>query len=153
MSELTRVERLPLDDYYSADPRTPDRTTTSPFPMLANFLQDLYAAVSIAAFTLFLVALFLPQLRETFALDSATLASFRWRPIGPANMAGRIADVVGIPSPSKTFYVATVAGGIWKTTNGGSTWTKLTGNGLPPGTYGRIALDVSRSKDVKRNSL
>ena len=24
-------------------------------------------------------------------------------------------------------------------------WTKLTGNGLPPGTYGRIALDVSRS--------
>ena len=34
---------------------------------------------------------------------------------------------------------------IWKTTNGGQTWTKLTGNGLPPGTYGRIALDVSRS--------
>ena len=27
----------------------------------------------------------------------------------------------------------------------GKTWTKLTGNGLPPGTYGRIALDVSRS--------
>ncbi|HEX6317029.1 MAG TPA: hypothetical protein VFZ73_19285, partial [Gemmatimonadaceae bacterium] len=34
---------------------------------------------------------------------------------------------------------------IWKSTNGGQTWTKLTGNGLPPGTYGRIALDVSRS--------
>lgn len=34
---------------------------------------------------------------------------------------------------------------IWKTTNGGQTWTKLTGSGLPPGTYGRIALDVSRS--------
>ena len=34
---------------------------------------------------------------------------------------------------------------IWKTTNGGTTWTKLTGNGLPPGTYGRIALDLSRS--------
>jgi hypothetical protein len=34
---------------------------------------------------------------------------------------------------------------VWKTTNGGQTWTKLTGNGLPPGTYGRIALDISRS--------
>jgi len=34
---------------------------------------------------------------------------------------------------------------LWKTTNGGQTWTKLTGSGLPPGTYGRIALDVSRS--------
>jgi photosystem II stability/assembly factor-like uncharacterized protein len=34
---------------------------------------------------------------------------------------------------------------LWKTTDAGRTWTKLTGNGLPPGTYGRIALDVSRS--------
>jgi photosystem II stability/assembly factor-like uncharacterized protein len=34
---------------------------------------------------------------------------------------------------------------IWKSTDAGKTWNKLTGNGLPPGTYGRIALDVSRS--------
>jgi photosystem II stability/assembly factor-like uncharacterized protein len=35
--------------------------------------------------------------------------------------------------------------GLWKTTDAGRTWTRLTGNGLPPGTYGRIALDVARS--------
>ena len=58
-------------------------------------------------------------------LDSTTLASFRWRSIGPADMGGRIADIVGIPSPSKTFYVATVAGGIWKTTNAGTTFRPL----------------------------
>src|SRR6266545_2925521 len=34
---------------------------------------------------------------------------------------------------------------IWKTTDAGKTWSKLTSLGLPPGTYGRIALDVSRS--------
>src|SRR3954469_7838939 len=34
---------------------------------------------------------------------------------------------------------------LWKTTDAGRTWTKVSGNGLPPGTYGRIALDVSRS--------
>ena len=34
---------------------------------------------------------------------------------------------------------------IWKSTDAGKTWNKLTGSGLPPGTYGRIALDVSRS--------
>src|SRR6266545_973919 len=34
---------------------------------------------------------------------------------------------------------------LWKTTDAGKTWNKLSGNGLPPGTYGRLALDVSRS--------
>jgi photosystem II stability/assembly factor-like uncharacterized protein len=58
-------------------------------------------------------------------LDSATLAAFPWRSIGPANMSGRITDIEGIGSPSKTFYVATVAGGIWKTTNNGITFRPL----------------------------
>jgi hypothetical protein len=34
---------------------------------------------------------------------------------------------------------------LWKTTNGGKSWDKLSGGGLPPGTYGRIAIDVARS--------
>jgi photosystem II stability/assembly factor-like uncharacterized protein len=33
---------------------------------------------------------------------------------------------------------------LWKTEDGGRTWAKLT-NGMPPGTYGRIAVDVARS--------
>jgi hypothetical protein len=56
------------------------------------------------------------------SIDSATLAAIRWRAVGPANMGGRIADVEGIPSPSKTFYVAAAGGGIWKTTNAGTTF-------------------------------
>lgn len=55
-------------------------------------------------------------------LDSATLDAFRWRSIGPANMGGRVTDIEGIPSPSKTFFVAAAAGGIWKTTNAGTTF-------------------------------
>jgi len=35
--------------------------------------------------------------------------------------------------------------GIWKSQDGGATWKRLTGNGLPGGTAGRIALDISRS--------
>ncbi len=34
---------------------------------------------------------------------------------------------------------------LWKTEDAGRTWRKLEGNGLPPGTYGRIALGVSHS--------
>ncbi|MCX6544072.1 MAG: hypothetical protein NTV05_06605 [Acidobacteria bacterium] len=36
--------------------------------------------------------------------------------------------------------------GLWKTTNGGKTWTKLSGNGLPEGIIGRIGLDICRTK-------
>jgi photosystem II stability/assembly factor-like uncharacterized protein len=35
--------------------------------------------------------------------------------------------------------------GIWKSTDGGRNWTRLSGNGLPAGTMGRIALDIARS--------
>lgn len=35
--------------------------------------------------------------------------------------------------------------GIYKSTNGGQSWQKVTGNGLPRGVTGRIALDWSRS--------
>ena len=54
-------------------------------------------------------------------VDSATLAGMRWRQVGPANMSGRVTDVEGIPG-SKTFYFAAAAGGIWKTTNNGTTY-------------------------------
>jgi photosystem II stability/assembly factor-like uncharacterized protein len=55
-------------------------------------------------------------------LDQATVAGMRWRTVGPANFMGRLSDVAGIPSPSKTVFVAAAAGGIWKSTNNGTTW-------------------------------
>ena len=51
--------------------------------------------------------------------------TFRWRSVGPTNMGGRVTDVEGLPSPSKTFYVAAAAGGIWKTTNNGITFRSI----------------------------
>jgi photosystem II stability/assembly factor-like uncharacterized protein len=55
-------------------------------------------------------------------LGAAVINSLEWRVVGPANMAGRVSDVVGIPGPSRTFFVASAAGGIWKTTNNGTTF-------------------------------
>lgn len=66
----------------------------------------------------------------TQPLSEAQLESFRWRSVGPTNMLGRTTDVEGVPSPSKTFYVATAAGGIWKTTNNGTSF-KLVWSGDP----------------------
>jgi photosystem II stability/assembly factor-like uncharacterized protein len=36
--------------------------------------------------------------------------------------------------------------GIWRSTDGGERWTRLTGNGLPAGIMGRIGLEFARSK-------
>ena len=56
------------------------------------------------------------------ALDTTATAAMKWRNVGPANFMGRLSDVVGIPGPSKTLFVAASAGGVWKTTNNGQTW-------------------------------
>src|SRR5678815_3855515 len=58
-------------------------------------------------------------------LDSASLAAFRWRNIGPAVMGGRVTDIEVDPRNSKIFYVATAAGGIWKTVNNGTMFFPL----------------------------
>lgn len=55
-------------------------------------------------------------------LDDDMMEQFRWRSVGPANMMGRVSDVEGIASPSKTFFVAAAGGSIWKTTNNGVTF-------------------------------
>jgi hypothetical protein len=58
-------------------------------------------------------------------LDSTTLAGFRWRSIGPANMGGRVTDIEAVPGNPKIFYVATASGGIWKTINAGTMFVPL----------------------------
>ncbi len=44
------------------------------------------------------------------------------RGIGPALMGGRIADIAIHPHQRSTWYVAVGSGGLWKTTNAGTTW-------------------------------
>jgi len=58
-------------------------------------------------------------------LDSSVVSAFRWRNVGPSNFMGRLSDVQGIPSPSKTIYVAAASGGVWKSMNNGQTWRPL----------------------------
>lgn len=57
--------------------------------------------------------------------ESSALSNLSWRSIGPANMGGRVADVEGVPGDPNTVYVATGSGGIFKTTDGGVSWTPI----------------------------
>ncbi|GIV36214.1 MAG: hypothetical protein KatS3mg032_0593 [Cyclobacteriaceae bacterium] len=51
-----------------------------------------------------------------------------WRERGPANVPGRTRGLIVDPDdPAKnTWYAGSVAGGVWKTTNGGTSWTLIT---------------------------
>src|SRR5687768_13171526 len=49
------------------------------------------------------------------------LTGLAFRSIGPAIMGGRIDDLAVVESRPSTFYVATAAGGLWKTVNNGVT--------------------------------
>jgi photosystem II stability/assembly factor-like uncharacterized protein len=76
------------------------------------------------------------------APDHAALAGLTWRSIGPANMGGRVTDILGIRGDRDTFYVAGADGGLFKTTNAGTTFEALF---TDQGTYsvGAIALAPS----------
>ena len=55
------------------------------------------------------------------ASSNDALNGFPFRSIGPAIMGGRIDDFAVVESRPSTFYVATAAGGLWKTVNNGVT--------------------------------
>jgi photosystem II stability/assembly factor-like uncharacterized protein len=59
------------------------------------------------------------------AFDAKLLDAFVARPIGPANMGGRIVDVAIVESDPKIMYIATASGGLWKTSDGGDTFTPI----------------------------
>lgn len=54
-----------------------------------------------------------------------TVASLRFRTIGPATMSGRVVDLAVVEANPTTFYVATATGGVWKTTDNGVTFTPV----------------------------
>ncbi|HVE80176.1 MAG TPA: hypothetical protein VNA89_15025 [Gemmatimonadaceae bacterium] len=58
-------------------------------------------------------------------LDTTALRNLEWRNLGPTNMGGRVADVQGVPGDPHVVYVASASGGIWKTTNAGTTWIPI----------------------------
>ncbi|GMV06580.1 MAG: hypothetical protein AMXMBFR53_28560 [Gemmatimonadota bacterium] len=59
------------------------------------------------------------------ASPADALKAVPFRSIGPTNMGGRVSDVDGIPGDPRIFYVSGADGGIFKTTNGGTTFSEI----------------------------
>src|ERR1700730_15309989 len=54
-------------------------------------------------------------------VSPALLAGMKWRQIGPFR-GGRVVAVSGVPGDPTTWYFGGVAGGVWKSTDAGSSW-------------------------------
>jgi len=87
-------------------------------------------------------------------------SNLKWRSLGPPNMGGRVTDVGGIPGDPRTVYVGTAAGGVWKTTDGGTTFEPIFDD-QDIASIGDIALApsnreiiyVGTGEDAARNSV
>jgi photosystem II stability/assembly factor-like uncharacterized protein len=62
------------------------------------------------------------------------------RELGPAVAGGRISDIAVDPRDAAVWYVAAGSGGLWKTTNAGTTWTPIFDD-QPSYSIGDVALD------------
>jgi photosystem II stability/assembly factor-like uncharacterized protein len=58
-------------------------------------------------------------------MNEHTFLGLEFRSIGPAFMAGRIADIAIDPRNQSTWYVGVGSGGVWKTRNRGTTWEPI----------------------------
>ncbi|MBN2236726.1 MAG: hypothetical protein JW729_04155, partial [Bacteroidales bacterium] len=62
---------------------------------------------------------------QSFELTSQMLNMLSFRSIGPAAYSGRIADIAVNPNNTSEYYVGVAAGGLWKTTNHGTTFEPI----------------------------
>ncbi|MCG8465958.1 MAG: hypothetical protein MI750_14080, partial [Xanthomonadales bacterium] len=85
--------------------------------------------------------------KDESPLNSGTFSGMKLRNIGPALMSGRIADIAVHPGKPNTWYVGVGSGGVWKTTNAGTTWQPLF-DGQTAYSIGAVTLDPSNPHTV-----
>ncbi len=79
--------------------------------------------------------------------DDSTFAGLELRGIGPAMTSGRIVDLAVDPRDHRIWYVAVASGGLWKTTNAGTTFTPVFDD-QPSYSIGCVTIDPNDSLTV-----
>jgi photosystem II stability/assembly factor-like uncharacterized protein len=72
-------------------------------------------------------------------VKSDVFAGLKARSIGPANMSGRIGAIDAVNSDPNVIYVGAAAGGVWKSVDGGLSWTPVFDD-QPVASIGAIAV-------------
>lgn len=91
--------------------------------------------------------------------QATTVSSTQWTPIGPQPtdnspldlsfnpVSGRVTALAVDPTNSNVVYLGAAEGGVWKTTDGGKTWTSLTDNQASLA-VGSIAIDPENPQTI-----
>ncbi|HEX3724536.1 MAG TPA: glycosyl hydrolase, partial [Nitrolancea sp.] len=69
-------------------------------------------------------------------------AGLEWRLVGP-HRGGRVVAVAGHPTEPATFYFGGCAGGVWKTTDGGTYWENISDGFFKTSAVGCLAVSTS----------
>jgi photosystem II stability/assembly factor-like uncharacterized protein len=72
-------------------------------------------------------------------VDPALFKGMKYRLVGPSR-GGRVTTVTGVPSQPRTFYMGVASGGLFRTTDGGVSWTPVSDGSIPLGSMGSIAV-------------
>ncbi len=77
------------------------------------------------------------------------MSKLKWRSAGPY-IGGRVVAIGGVPSNPNLFYMGTVGGGIWKSTDDGIEWKNISDGKLPgpSASIGAIAVSLSNPKII-----
>lgn len=73
---------------------------------------------------------------------ASLFSGLKWRNIGP-DRGGRSIASTGIASRPNEYYFGAVGGGLWKTTDGGTTWNPVTDGQLHSSSVGAVAVAES----------
>lgn len=84
----------------------------------------------------------IPVAAQEMPVDPSLFADMQWRGIGPFR-GGRSVASTGVVGDPLTYYMGTVGGGVWKTTDAGTTWRNVTDGQLGTSSVGAVAVSES----------
>ncbi|MEA2329155.1 MAG: hypothetical protein QOE68_4114 [Thermoanaerobaculia bacterium] len=84
---------------------------------------------------------------DSTKFTTGILSGLKLRAIGPALTSGRVADIAIDPSDKRTWYVGAAAGGVWKSTNGGISFSPVF-DGQGSFSIGTVVIDHSNPSTV-----
>ena len=77
--------------------------------------------------------------KRLLSFEPGFIKAMEWRPIGPYR-GGRVTAVAGIPDRPLVYYFGATGGGVWKTEDGGLSWTCVSDGFFKTGSVGAIAV-------------